>query len=297
MDKKLKRVLTSLKSTSISTPSSSSTTYPDGSPEATLQTHLQSFLSPQTPRGDEVAYLPTIVESVESSPTAAILAVSILRKNLSPSTPPHSSYNAVMLLRILSDHPGSSFTRHFAGDPKFVGSVKELIRKGKDPGVWGILRETLLHFEAREGELEGLEGLMVMWRKEKSLIETTVKKKAPSAALTPVPALAPSSSPSASQQPPPPLPRRIPPPDELSARISEAESSAKLLEQVTLSSPPHEVAEDPLVKEFAERCRLAEGSVRKYIEAAEAEGLDVDTLATLLEVHEKIVKAREMWIR
>lgn len=38
-----------------------------------------------------------------------------------------------MLMRILADNPGATFTRNF--DQKFVDTVKKLLREGRDPSV------------------------------------------------------------------------------------------------------------------------------------------------------------------
>jgi hypothetical protein len=46
-----------------------------------------------------------------------------------------------MLIRILADNPGKTFTRNL--DAKFVVTVKELLRDGRDMSVQQILRETL----------------------------------------------------------------------------------------------------------------------------------------------------------
>ena len=73
-------------------------------------------------------------------------------------------YNAIMLIRILADNPGKSFTQNLDG--KFVSQVKELLREGRDPSVQQILRETLIHFETEKGGDENLNGLRDLWKKE-----------------------------------------------------------------------------------------------------------------------------------
>ena len=74
-------------------------------------------------------------------------------------------YNAIMLVRILADNPGKSFTRNV--DTKFVATVKELLRDGRDMSVQQILRETLDNFQATRQSDETLSALIEMWRKEK----------------------------------------------------------------------------------------------------------------------------------
>lgn len=70
-----------------------------------------------------------------------------------------------MLMRILSDNPGKSFTKNF--DAKFASTVKELLRDGRDMSVQQILRETLDNFETDKADDETLEPLRDMWKKEK----------------------------------------------------------------------------------------------------------------------------------
>lgn len=71
-----------------------------------------------------------------------------------------------MLVRILADNPGKTFTRNI--DSKFVITVKELLRDGRDMSVQQILRETLDTFEMQKPNDETLRPLNAMWQKEKS---------------------------------------------------------------------------------------------------------------------------------
>ncbi len=71
-----------------------------------------------------------------------------------------------MLTRILTDNPAKAFTKNF--DVKFVATVKELLRDGKDTSVQQILRETLDYIEFDKAPSnDSLGPLMDMWRKEK----------------------------------------------------------------------------------------------------------------------------------
>lgn len=70
-----------------------------------------------------------------------------------------------MLIRILSENPGHTFTRNF--DAKFVGTVKELLREGRDMSAQQMLREMLEIFETQKSWDEDLAGLIAMWKKEK----------------------------------------------------------------------------------------------------------------------------------
>ena len=75
-------------------------------------------------------------------------------------------YNAIMLLRILADNPGPTFTRNL--DSKFIATVKELLRDGRDMSVQQILRETLDIFELQKADVETLRPLITMWQNEKT---------------------------------------------------------------------------------------------------------------------------------
>ena len=69
-----------------------------------------------------------------------------------------------MLIRILADNPGKTFTKCI--DSKFVQAVKELLRFGRDPSVKQLLIETLNTFQRERANDEGLALLLEMWRKE-----------------------------------------------------------------------------------------------------------------------------------
>lgn len=75
-----------------------------------------------------------------------------------------------MLMRILADNPGPTFTRNL--DQKFVQTVKELLRMGRDPSVQQILRETLSSFQNEKVGDDGLVGLLSMWKKEQEKQES-----------------------------------------------------------------------------------------------------------------------------
>ena len=77
-----------------------------------------------------------------------------------------AQYNAIMLIRILADNPGRTFTRNF--DAIFVKTVKELLRDGQDLSVQQILRETLDWFATAKTDNETLGPLMEMWKREKA---------------------------------------------------------------------------------------------------------------------------------
>lgn len=70
-----------------------------------------------------------------------------------------------MLMRILCDNPGATFTRGV--DKKFVEATKELLRGGRDPSVRQILMETLDALENQKFYDENLGPIIEMWKKEK----------------------------------------------------------------------------------------------------------------------------------
>ena len=111
--------------------------------------------------------MPYIVDAAESSPAAAAEAARLIRKFLYRDywSKPSYQYNAIMLIRILSDNPGPIFTRNL--DKKFVDTTKELLRSGRDPSVRQMLMETLDSFENTKGYDEGLGLIIAMWKKEK----------------------------------------------------------------------------------------------------------------------------------
>lgn len=118
-------------------------------------------------QGDDVVFLPSIVETAVASPNAAAECAQRIRKYMGRDywTKPSYAYNAIMLVRILSDNPGPGFTRFL--DKKFVDAAKELLRNGRDPGVRQILMETLDSFENAKAHDEGLALIIEMWKKEK----------------------------------------------------------------------------------------------------------------------------------
>lgn len=203
-----------------------------------------------------------------------------------------------MLIRILSDNPGRTFTRNM--DAKFVATIKELLRVGRDPSVKQILMETLDTFQREKANDEGLALLNEMWKKEH---ERMVKihvchmhfieafANTPKGPAGPRTMNAPPFDPNAqnyfSRNH---HSRRLPPPHELSSRIEEAKTSAGLLSQVVQSTPPSEVIHNELVREFADRCQSASRSIQAYM-IAENPAPDNDTMETLIETNEQLSKA------
>jgi len=320
MDKKFKKVFSSIKTraegvsgghgSSGSRSGGMSITAPlasTGTPEGDLLNAIHLFVStggPDNPKpGEEFLHLPVIVDNAESSPAAAAQAASALRQYLSSknSSRPYIHYNSIMLLRILAQNPGYTFTRNL-GDAKFLSAVKDLLRNGRDPSVWQILGETLDYFSQDPARIadEGLQPLRDLWTKEKT--------KRPQIQLAPPPPppgqgqgqghypehppmLPPRSG--AHNGNSPPARQQLPAPTELAARISEANTSATLLTQLVQSTPQAEIPDNALIREFSDRCKLAAKSMHAYIAAEEPAPPDADTLTTLIETNDVISIALE----
>lgn len=74
-----------------------------------------------------------------------------------------------MLIRILADNPGQTFTRNL--DQKFTDTTKELLKSVRDPSVRQMMMETLDFFENTKSYDEGLALLIGMWKKEKDRVQ------------------------------------------------------------------------------------------------------------------------------
>lgn len=263
--------------------------------------------------GEEVLQLPVIVEAAESSPVAAGAAAQQIRKFLSRdwAQKPHVQYNAIMLVRILSDNPGATFTRNF--DKSFVSTVKELLRNSKDHSTQQILRETLDSLEVNKQHDEGCQALLQMWRKEKgqqaSLSHSQSQRTAPSRPPNgqqwqPPPGqyqnVYNNGQPPAQAQQPAFASRgsrhTLPAPFELASRIEEARNTAKILLQLIQSTPTEEVLQNELLREFSERCQSAQRSMQTYINC-DNPSPDHDTMQTLIETNEQLSLAGSRYQR
>ncbi|KAJ4288562.1 hypothetical protein N0V90_011799 [Kalmusia sp. IMI 367209] len=241
--------------------------------------------------GEEVLHLPTIVESAVASPAAAHAAASQIRRFLSKENydRPHVQYNAVMLIRILADNPGASFTKNL--DKAFADTIKHLLRNGRDPSVAQILRETLDSMHKEKAYDTNLNTLFAMWTKEKKLMAEAAIRVGPRTLNAPPwqnqqvhggfgSGRGGGGGGGGSYQ-------GLPPPVELAARIEEARTSAKLLLQLVQSTPANELLGNELVKEFSERCTSAQRSVQTYINC-DNPAPDDDTMLTLIETNEQL---------
>ena len=231
-------------------------------------------------------HLPTIVESAVASPTAAAAAAQQIRKFLSKENyeRPHVQYNAVMLIRILADNPGQSFTKNL--DKQFADTCKHLLRQQEDKSVSQILRESLDSMEREKAYDTNLNTLFAMWRKEKGYMANAAKQVGPRRLNAPAwngQQISGGFSEGGHRS----RSKGLPPPIELAGRIEEARTSAKLLLQLVQSTPANELIGNELVKEFAERCTAAQRSVQGYI-ACDNPSPDDDTMLTLIETNEQL---------
>lgn len=210
-----------------------------------------------------------------------------------------------MLMRILADNPGHSFTRNL--DSKFASVIKDLLRYGRDWHVQHYLREYLGNLETNRHNDQDLQPLLQMWAKEKTkgngsfvrrfdylhVARADVKSNTggtqvdrwPMASATPQG----PANPYAPQmhQPGQPPARTLPEPGEMAARIEEARNSAKLLTQFVQTTPQAEMEDNDLIKEFVDRCRSSGRLIQTYIHSTNP-APDEDTLCTLIEVYDEI---------
>ncbi|KAJ6442227.1 VHS domain-containing protein [Purpureocillium lavendulum] len=274
-------------------PPPASAATPAENPEVTAHNSVKAFCeSGGNAQSDEVLFLPPIVDAAESSPAAAAECARIIRKYMGKeySSRPSWQYNAIMLVRILTDNPGQTFTRNL--DDKFVETAKALLKNARDRSVRQILMETLDDFEHTKMYDDGLAGLIQMWKKEKEKALKDYGGRVPPAG--PRPHL---------MSPPPMMNRhsqnyfakahsnnRLPDPVELASRLEEARTSAKLLEQVVMNTPSTEMLQNELIREFANRCLSASRSIQGYM-TSENPGPDNDTMESLIDTNEQLQTA------
>ncbi|EPS40552.1 hypothetical protein H072_5588 [Dactylellina haptotyla CBS 200.50] len=236
-----------------------------------------------TPQVDEVTFLPTIVECTESGPSAAKEALVTIRKLLEyHSKSGYRQYNALMLLRILVDNPGATFTKNI--DAKFVTTVKELYRATKDPSVRQLLVETLEYFLRKDDP--NLQPVKDFYIKEKENA-ARIYGQVPGSSRNAMGMLIGSATPPPSHGQHRRHKNTLPPPQELASRISEAQTSAKLLMQILQSTPASEILSNQLITEFADRCSAASRSIQLFIEA-DNPAPDESTMLTLFETNEQL---------
>ncbi|RAO66300.1 uncharacterized protein BHQ10_002312 [Talaromyces amestolkiae] len=280
----MKRMFTGLQRRVTSSPSSAQDS---PSPTSSGSDSPESIISREI--SNDYLHLPAIVEAAESSANAAKEAAGRIRKYLSSPSKAQGNvqYNSIMLIRILSENPGHTFTRNF--DTKFVTTVKELLREGRDMSAQQMLRETLEMFETQKSWDEDLAGLIAMWKKEKVKIGKYTRSPPP-------PGQAPFQQPPYPHAAPPRRGGQLPPPDELASRISEAKTTANLLIQLAQSTPAAEVQSHELMREFSQRCQAASRSVQAYM-AVDNPPPDENTMLTLIETNEQLSVALSKYQR
>lgn len=214
-------------------------------------------------------------------------------------------------MRILTDNPGDTFTRNF--DQKFVDTARGLLKASRDPSVRQILMETLDDMERTKGDDENLTLIISMWKKEKEKAMENGVCAQPLHAAKPCPVaktnLLQGRAPPGQMMPPPMPPqqpvynphsqnyfarshsnKRMPDPVELSSRLEEARTSAKLLEQVVMNTTPTEMLSSDLIKEFADRCQSASRSIQGYM-TSENPAPDNETMEHLIDTNELLQTA------
>jgi hypothetical protein len=72
--------------------------------------------------------------------------------------------------------------------------------------------------------------------------------------------------------------------------LEEARTSAKLLEQVVMNTPPNEIIGNELIREFADRCQSASRSIQGYM-ASQNPVPDNDTMESLIDTNEQLQTA------
>ncbi|EEH09751.1 conserved hypothetical protein [Histoplasma capsulatum G186AR] len=260
--------------------------HPPDSPEAIILVELTSFCESGGPNntGDEYLHLPAIVEAAESSPAAAKAAADTISRVLSnpASKKGYKQYNAIMLIRILSDNPGTTFTRNF--DSKFVSIAKNLLREGRDMSVQQILRETLEFLAVQKSHDTNVAPLVEMWKKEKLKFEKAMGVSAGPWVQPLIPGQRDDYFARSHRS------SGLPTPEELSARITEANISASLLLQFVQSTPTAEFYSNDLLKEFSARCQAAAKSIQGYMNATNPSP-DEDTMLTLIETNDRLSAA------
>ncbi|KKO97831.1 hypothetical protein THAR02_10071 [Trichoderma harzianum] len=286
----MNKMLGSIRKKTSSTDRSAATT-PGDTPEVTAHNSVKAFCeSGGTAKSEEVLFLPPIVDAAESSPTAAAECARIIRKYMSKeySSRPSWQYNAIMLMRILADNPGETFTRNL--DTKFVDTTRALLKGTKDNSVRQILMDTLDDFERTKFYDENLTLIITLWQEEK---EKAIKQhggRAPTLPQRPPQSAAPDNGYSQNYFSRHHSNHRLPEPVELTSRLEEARSSAKLLEQLVINTPAVELLENELIREFSNRCLSASRSIQGYMVSTDP-APDNDTMESLIDTNEQLQTA------
>ncbi|KAL7926726.1 hypothetical protein ACQKWADRAFT_281229 [Trichoderma austrokoningii] len=273
----------------------STATTPGATPEATAHNSVKAFCESggSFKQSEEVLFLPPIVDAAESSPAAAAESARLIRKYLAKdySSRPLWQYNAIMLMRILADNPGETFTRNM--DTKFVDTTRALLKGTKDNNVRQILMDTLEEFERAKFYDTNLTLIISMWQEEKEKAVEKHGSRAPALPVRPTQSLAPDFSSNGQSQnyfSRHHSNNRLPEPAELASRLQEARESAKLLEQLVMNTPAMEILDNELIREFSNRCLSASRSVQGYMVSSNP-APDNDTMESLIDTNEQLQTA------
>ncbi|KAL5604402.1 hypothetical protein BROUX41_002374 [Berkeleyomyces rouxiae] len=283
--------------------------YPPGSPEAAAIEALSKFCTTDPARTendiDPAVYLPTIVESCESSPMASAEVAHLIGEFLGKAFQGQEQiqYKAIMILRILIDNQGvTTFVRNL--NKSFAANAKIMLRSMKNANACVLLIETLEKLDSLfPRDSSDLPAVVIMWRREKekdrsgSQYGFALHPQYVQPPLQAYPQQQPFMPPAA--QPSPTRrdyfarehsSRQLPNPVELASRLEEARTSAKLLHQCVSNASQAELLDSDLVAEFTARCVSASKSVQNYI-AAEDPSPDDATMENLLATNEMLQKA------
>ncbi|CAK7219168.1 hypothetical protein SCUCBS95973_003728 [Sporothrix curviconia] len=295
-------------------------------PEAAAQRLVRMFcMSEVDEAGAEVALLPSIVEAAESSPQAAAECARYIRKFMYRDywSRPNFVYNAIMLMRILVENPGLTFTRNF--DKKYVDTVRDLLRGCQHAHVVHFLIETLQDLESKGAVDDGIGRLVEMWQKEKA-------KSKSAYSVPPQQQQHPGGRGGLWQRPQPPMwsgqfpnngpgpstysngqgyanpggfvgpgynmsrgpyerghssAATLPKPSELRRRLREAKTTASVLADVVNTTTPAALLKHDLADDLSARCRRATNQVLEYMNTRDPIP-DNNEMAELLATHEAL---------
>ncbi|EPE04606.1 gat domain-containing protein [Ophiostoma piceae UAMH 11346] len=275
-------------------------------PEAAAARLVRTFcMSDVNDAGAEVALLPSIVEAAESSPQAATECARYIRKFMHRDywARPNYVYNAIMLMRILVENPGLTFTRNM--DKKFVDAVKDVLRGCEHAHVVHFLIEAMQELESKNAADEGIGRMIEMWRKEKTKSKS-IYAQPPSQQVQqsrsgfwqrPQPTWQPQPQQMPMQQQPsaPPMMTRterrhgssatLPKPRELRRRLDEAKTTAGVLADIVNTTTPSGLLKHDLADDLVARCRRAASQVLEYLDTKDPFP-DNQEMAALLSTHE-----------
>ncbi|CAK7223063.1 hypothetical protein SBRCBS47491_005074 [Sporothrix bragantina] len=292
-------------------------------PEAAAQRLVRTFcMSEVDEAGAEVALLPSIVEAAESSPQAAAECARYIRKFMYKDywSRPNFVYNAIMLMRILVENPGLTFTRNF--DKKFVDTVRDLLRGCQHAHIVHFLIETLQDLESKGAVDDGIGRLVEMWQKEKAKSKSAYSNQPQQQQGSqggrgglwqrPQPPMwsgqgqnsGPSSYSNGQGYADPggfvgpgynlsrgPYERghssaaTLPKPSELRRRLREAKTTASVLADVVNTTTPAALLKHDLADDLSARCRRATNQVLEYLNTRDPIP-DNNEMADLLATHE-----------